>query len=63
MARTGFQIAAVDTIAALLVPLVLVEHRRRPVAYLGSVALGALGFLVLAGVESLIRTVLFALRA
>ena len=61
VARTGVQIAAIDTIAALLVPLVLLERARRLQAYLGSAAIGAIGFLVLAAVESLIRTVLFAL--
>jgi hypothetical protein len=63
MTRTGFQIAAVDTIVALLVPLVLLERGRRAQAYLGSLALGLVGFGVLAGVEALIRTVLFALPA
>jgi hypothetical protein len=61
--RTGVQIATFDTVAALLVPWVLLEPARRPQAYLGSVAIGAIGFVVLAGVESLIRTVLFALPA
>jgi hypothetical protein len=58
--RTGVQIATIDTLVALLVPLVLVERGRRPVAYLGSVAVGGLGFLALAAVEALMRTVLFA---
>ena len=60
VARTGVQIAAIDALAASLVPVLLLERSRRPIAYLGMVALGAVGFLVLAGVEALIRTVLFA---
>lgn len=63
VARTGIQIAAIDTIAALVVPLVLLDRARRTQAYLGSAAIGGLGILVLAAVESLIRTVLFALPA
>jgi hypothetical protein len=63
VARTGVQIAAIDTLAALLVPLVLLERGRRPVAYLASIAVGGVGFLVLAAVESLIRTLLFAVAA
>ena len=63
VARTGVQIAAVDTLAALLVPLVLLERHQQPRAYLGSAAIGAVGFLVLAAVESLIRAVLFTLPA
>ena len=63
MTRTGFQIAAIDTVLALLVPLALLERGRRRMAYLGSVAVGAAGFLVLAAVDSLIRAVLFALPA
>ena len=59
--RTGVQIAAIDAVAAVLVPVVLLERARRPTAYLGGVAVGAVGFLVLAGVESLIRSLLFAL--
>ena len=59
--RTGIQIAAIDTLAAVLVPFVLLERRRRAAAYLGSIAVGAVAFLVLAGVESFIRSVLFAL--
>lgn len=61
--RTGVQIASIDTVAALLVPWLLLERALRPQAYLGSAAIGAIGFLVLAAVESLIRTVLFALPA
>lgn len=61
VARAGFQIAAIDTVVALLVPFVLLERGRRPAAYLGSVALGAVGCLALAAVESMIRTVVFAL--
>jgi hypothetical protein len=34
-----------------------------PQAYLGSAAMGAIGFIVLAAVESLIRTALFAVPA
>lgn len=60
IARTGVQIAAIDTLAALLVPVVLLERGRRPVAYLASVAVGGVGFVALAAVEALIRTVLFA---
>ena len=63
IARTGFQIATVDAVAALLVPLVLLERRRRPKAYLGSVAVGAAGFLVLAAVEALIRSLIGSLPA
>jgi len=63
VARTGVQIAAIDTIAALLVPVALLERARRPQAYLGSAAIGAIGFVVLAAVESLIRTVLLAIPA
>jgi hypothetical protein len=54
------QIAAIDTTAALLVPLVLLEQARWLPGYLGSVAVGSVGFLVLATVEALIRVVLFA---
>jgi hypothetical protein len=61
VARTGVQIAAIDTSAALFVPVVLLERARRLQAYLGSAAIGAIGFLVLLAVESLIRTVLLAL--
>ena len=61
MTRTGIQIAAIDTLAAVLVPVLLLERGRRPTAYLASLAVGAVGFLVLAGVESVIRLVLFAL--
>jgi hypothetical protein len=63
VARTGVQIAAIDTLAALLIPLVLLERGRWLPAYLGSAGIGAVGFLVLAAVESLIRAVLFALPA
>jgi hypothetical protein len=61
VARTGVQIAAIDSIPAVLAPVVLLERGRRTTAYLGGVALGAVGFLVLAGVESLMRSVLFTL--
>lgn len=60
VARTGVQIAAIDTTVALVVPLVLLERGRWVRAYLGSAAVGGVGFLVLAAVESMIRTVLFA---
>jgi hypothetical protein len=60
LGRTGVQIAAIDTLAALLVPLALLERGQRSVAYLASAAVGCVGFLALAGVETLIRTVLFA---
>jgi hypothetical protein len=63
LTRTGIQIATIDTLAALLVPLVLLERGRRPVAYLASIAVGCVGFLALAVVEALIRTVLFAAAA
>jgi hypothetical protein len=59
--RTGVQIAAIDALAAVLVPVLLLERGRRRTAYLGGAAVGAVGFLVLAGVESVIRSVLFAL--
>ena len=60
VARTGVQIAAIDATVAILVPMVLLDRSRWSTAYLGSVAVGGVGFLVLAAVESLIRTVLFA---
>ena len=60
VARTGVQIAAVDAAIALVVPVVLLERGQWLRAYLASGAVGAAGFLVLAAVESLIRTVLFA---
>lgn len=60
VARTGVQIAAIDAAVAFLVPVVLLERGRRLRAWLGSAAVGAAGFVVLAAVESLIRTVLFA---
>jgi len=59
--RTGVQIAGVDLLGAALVPLVLLGRGRRAAAYLGSVAVGVVGFLVLAGVESVIRALLFSL--
>ena len=60
MTRTGFQIAAIDFVVALLIPVVLLERGSRSAAYVGSVAVGAVGFVVVAGVETLIRTVLLA---
>jgi hypothetical protein len=63
LARTGVQIGAIDALAAILVPILLVERGRRAVAYLASVAVGAVGCLVLAGVESVIRMLLFGLPA
>jgi len=55
MTRTGFQIAAIDTVAAILAPMLLVNRPRRPAAYVASVAVGGVGFLVLAAIELLIR--------
>jgi hypothetical protein len=63
VARTGVQIAAIDAVAALLVPIVLLARGRRLPAYVSSAVVGAAGFLVLAMVESLIRTFLFAVAA
>jgi hypothetical protein len=63
VARTGVQIAGIDALAAILVPVALLERGRRPLAYVGSVAIGGAGFLALAAVESLIKAVLFAVAA
>jgi hypothetical protein len=56
LARTGVQVALIDSIAALVVPALLLKRPRWLVAYAGSVAIGAAGLLVIVGVEWVIRT-------
>jgi hypothetical protein len=55
LARTALQVALVDLVAAVLVPIVLLERSRWPVAYLGSAGVAVVGALLLAGAEGLIR--------
>jgi Family of unknown function (DUF6518) len=57
--RTQIQILAFDLLGAILVPLLLLDRRRRPVAYLGSVGLGAAGLLLIIGAESVLRVVAY----
>src|SRR5215210_1567722 len=51
LARTALQVALVDLVAALLVPVVLLERKRWPVAFLGSAVIAAVGAFLLTGVE------------
>jgi hypothetical protein len=55
LSRTALQVALVDLVAALLVPVILLERNRWPVAYLGSAVVAAIGALLLAGAEGVIR--------
>jgi hypothetical protein len=55
LSRTALQVALVDLVAAVLVPVILLERSRWPVAYLGSAVVAAVGALLLAGAEAMIR--------
>jgi hypothetical protein len=55
LSRTALQVALVDLVAAVLVPVVLLERNRWPVAYLGSAGVAVVGALLLAGAEGFIR--------
>ena len=57
--RTQIQILAFDLLVAALVPVLLLERARRPLAYLGSIGVGAAGLLLIVGVESLLRVVAY----
>lgn len=59
LARTARQVALVDTVAAILVPLLLLERPRWPRTYTGSVGIAAVGTILLAGADRLVRFVLF----
>jgi hypothetical protein len=55
LARSGVQVALIDTIAALAVPALLLNRERWPMAYVGSLGLGAAGAVLIAGVEAVIQ--------
>jgi hypothetical protein len=57
--RTQIQILGVDLLAAILVPILLLDRARRPAAYLGSIGVGAAGLLLIVGAESLLRVVAY----
>jgi hypothetical protein len=56
--RTALQVAAVDLIAALLAPILLLEPERRLRAYLGMIAIAVGGLVLLTGGVLAIRGVL-----
>jgi hypothetical protein len=60
LSRTALQVALVDLVAALLVPVLLLERSQRLVTYLGSAGIAVIGALLLAGAEGFIRYALSA---
>lgn len=59
LTRSAIQIAAFDLLAAILVPLLLLDRARRPTAYLGSLGVGAAGLILIVGAESVLRVVAY----
>jgi hypothetical protein len=59
LARTSMQVAAVDTLAAAILPLVLLAPRQRVGAYLAAAGLGVIGLAALSGAMLAIDLVLF----
>jgi hypothetical protein len=55
LSRTALQVALVDLVAALLVPVLLLERNRWPVTYVGSAGIAVVSALLLAGAEGFIR--------